>query len=305
MRFSLSLPVDYPPHGGEFHTQAITEIAQAVETNGYDACFVTDHPFPPDQWAKEGGHHALDPLVALGFAGAVTTTLLLHTNVFIAQYRNPLVAAKGVATLDALSNGRVILGLAAGYLEPEFAALGVPFRRRGRLLDESIRIMKLAWTGEPVDVEGTGFSATGHSAIPTPRQKPHPPLWIGGNSKVAMKRAVEQGDGWTPFPARPRMAAAVGTRPLSDRDDLARYIEDTRRMSEEVGREKPLDIVFTPFSHPHGKENFNPEAFVEKATALEAIGVTWLDFHLPAPSKAGFLENIERFANEAIAPLRA
>ena len=304
MRYSLSLPVDCPPHGGEFHTQAITEVAVAIEANGYDACFVTDHPFPPDQWAKEGGHHALDPLVALAFAGAVTTRLLLHTNVLIAQYRNPFVAAKGVATLDALSNGRVILGLAAGYLEAEFTALGVPFRRRGRLLDDSIRLMKQAWTGEPVDVDEEGFSAKGHSAFPTPAQKPHPPIWVGGNSEAAMRRAVTQCDGWIPFPAKPRFAEAVGTRPLSDLDDLARFIDEARQLSDEVGRTKPLDFCFTPFSYPHGKEVFDPEAFIEEATALEKIGVTWIDFHLPAPSKAAFLENIERFAVEALAPLR-
>src|SRR5688572_27524502 len=142
MKFSLALPVDAPPHGGEFHTHAITEVAAAIEVAGFDACFVTDHPFPPDAWVRDqGGHHAPEPLVTLAFAGAATTRLQLHTNVFLPQYRNPFVAAKGVATLDALSNGRVILGVAAGYLEPEFDAVGADFKRRGRALDESLDLM--------------------------------------------------------------------------------------------------------------------------------------------------------------------
>jgi probable F420-dependent oxidoreductase len=305
MRFSLALPVDSPPHGGVFHTQAITGVAAAVEAAGFDACWVTDHPFPPAQWVAGGGHQALDPLVALAFAAAGTTTLRLHTNVFIVQYRNPFVAAKGIATLDALSNGRVILGLAAGYLQPEFEALGADYRRRGRVLDEAIDLMREAWTGEPVDAAGDGWIAAGNAAIPVPASRPHPPLWIGGNADTAVRRALTKGDGWAPFPANEQAAARVGTVPIADIDDLGRRIEQVRVMADELGRRDPVDICFTPFSHPHGRDECNPEVFVEEVLALAAIGVTWVNFHLPAPSVDGFLENIDRFATEAIAPVRA
>src|SRR5262245_21320264 len=134
MRLSLGLETARSDQPEEFTTgEAIAEMAKAAEAAGFDAVFVTDHPFPDDRWLAGGGHHALDPFVALAFAAASTTTLRLHTNLYVAAYRNPFLSAKAVATLDHLSNGRVILGIGAGYLEPEFDALGVAFDERNDL----------------------------------------------------------------------------------------------------------------------------------------------------------------------------
>ncbi len=133
MRLSLGLETSRSDRPEEFVTaEAIAEMAKAAEAAGFDAVFVTDHPFPDDRWLDGGGHHALDPLVALAFAAAATSTIGLHTNLFVLAYRNPFLSAKGIATLDQLSNGRVILGVGAGYLEPEFAALGSRLRRTQR-----------------------------------------------------------------------------------------------------------------------------------------------------------------------------
>ncbi|MGZ4736890.1 MAG: LLM class flavin-dependent oxidoreductase, partial [Acidimicrobiia bacterium] len=128
MRFSVGLPVDHVDAEDQFVTgPAIAEMAAAAEAAGFDAAYVTDHPAADEQWLVGGGHHALEPLIGLAFAAASTSTLRLQTHVYVAAYRNPFLAAKGVATLDALSGGRVILGVAAGYLRPEFGALGVDF----------------------------------------------------------------------------------------------------------------------------------------------------------------------------------
>ena len=109
MQFSYSLPVEKVQNPEEFLTrEAVTEIAQALEKCEFGACFVTDHPAPLTSWVEGGGHHALDPFVALAFAAAATTRLKLHTNIVVAAYRNPFLMAKSVSSLDRLSDGRLI-----------------------------------------------------------------------------------------------------------------------------------------------------------------------------------------------------
>ena len=204
MQMSVRLPTHRVDRGDEFLSPgAIGELSSAAEAVGFGAVFTTEHPFPGDQWLAHGGHHALDPLVALSFAAAATSKIRLHTNLFILAYRNPFMAAKGIASLDVLSGGRVTIGTGAGYLEPEFTALGVPFADRGDRTDEAIRAMKAAWTGESVTWDGEFFQAPGNTMLPVPVQQPHPILWIGGNSRRAIRRAVELGDGWCPFPNPP------------------------------------------------------------------------------------------------------
>jgi probable F420-dependent oxidoreductase len=297
MRFALALPVDRPDPARAVHNQsALRRMARAIEQAGFDACSVTDHPAPPRGWLEAGGHITLDPLVTLACAGSATSELRLFTNCYIPGYRHPLLAAKGIATLDALTDGRVILGLAVGYLEAEFEALGVPFRRRGARLDAAIEQMTEAWTGPDLPA--------GTVTAPRPAASPHPPLWIGGNSPAALRRALRAGDGWIPFPASRRLAEATGTTPLTSIDELRDRIAEARGVAAAMGRTAPLDICFTPFSHPHGRDVCDPAALVDEARQLESIGVTWLSFHLPAPNLDAFCDNVARFGQEAIAVLR-
>jgi probable F420-dependent oxidoreductase len=285
MKFSVELPVASP--------DALVTCALAIEAAGFDACFVTDHPVPPRDWLVTGGHETLDPFVALSFAAAATRRLRLHTNCLIPAYRNPYLAAKAVATLDACSRGRVILGVAVGYLEAEFDALGVPFAERARRLDETLWAMKAAWADAIPD----------HVVTPRAAQQPHPPIWAGGNSAAAMRRAITHGDGWSPFPASPRTAAAVDTASMTDAGMLAHAIVRLNELAEEAGRTEPLDVCFTPFSHPAHKDVVDPWVFVSETHELSAIGVTWLAFHLPAPSVAEFCDTVAAFG-EAVAEVR-
>ncbi len=282
MKFSVELPVAAP--------DALMTCALAIEAAGFDACYVTDHPFPSREWLATGGHETLDPFVALSFVAAATRRLKLHTNCLIPAYRNPYLAAKAVATLDACSRGRVILGVAVGYLEAEFDALGVPYASRARQLDETLWAMKGAWADETPD------------NVLTPRcaQHPHPPIWAGGNSSAAIRRAIEHGDGWSPFPASPRTAAAVDTASMTDTAMLANAIARLHERAEEAGRRIPLDVCFTPFSHPGHKDIVDPAGFVDEAHALAQIGVTWLAFHLPAPSIAAFCDTVAMFGEYVV-----
>ena len=166
MRVSLGLPthrVDVP----ELVTaRAIAIIAAAAEEAGFDAVFVTEHPFPGDEWLASGGHHALDPFVALSFAASATSRIRLQTNLVVPAYRNPFLVAKAAASLDHLSDGRLILGIGSGYLRPEFEALGVAFDERNELTDEAISAMRAAWTGRSVTRSGRHWRAEANTMLP-------------------------------------------------------------------------------------------------------------------------------------------
>jgi probable F420-dependent oxidoreductase len=305
VNYSLSLPVDQIEPPDEFCSgAAVMEMAAAAEAAGFKAVHATEHPFPSRIGPDMGGHHALDPMVCMAFVAAATSRLRLHFNALIPPYRNPFLSAKGLADLDVLSGGRVIAGVAPGYLAGEFEALGVPLTNRGRLLDEALVAMKQAWTGEPVHMEGSGWAASGNVMLPRPRQQPHPPIWIGGNSKAALHRVAHHAQGWMPFPAQPNEAAAVRTASITSIDDLRARIDLLRAEAEAIGRTEPIDICMTPFTHQHhprGKENYDPPVLLDEAARLAAIGVTWLSVKLRSPDRATYLDYIERFGKEVIA----
>lgn len=284
MRFSVGLPVDHVHAIPEFVTgDAIAEMARAVEGAGLDAVYVTDHPAPDDRWLEGGGHQAQDPLVALAFAAAATTRVMLHTHVFIAAYRNPFLAAKGVATLQNLSGGRVLLGVAAGYLRPEFAALGADFDARNDRLDETVRLMRRIWAEDSVQVDTDRYVARGVTQLPHPEPVP---IWIGGNSTAAMRRAVELGDGWSPFPNPPMATRAVKTPAITNLDEFATRLEAVRAHADEVGRTEPLTICFAPFSRD------------DDLSAFADLGVDWLAVQFDGcTTRAEWLDRLGDFAD--------
>jgi len=181
----------------------------------------------------------------------------------------------------------VILGVAVGYLQPEFEGLGVPYDERAARLDEALRAMKQAWADKTA------------ANVLTPRcvQQPHPPIWVGGNSPAAIGRAVAHGDGWSPFPASPRTAAAVDTTSISDVATLAAAIARYRTLAAEHGRQRSLDVCFTPFTHPGHKDVVDPPALVAEAQELDAVGVTWLALHLPAPTVGEYCDTVAMFGD--------
>lgn len=306
MRFSVGLATDRVEAGDEFASaDAVADMAQAAERAGFDACFVTDHPIPDDQWLASGGHHTLDPFVALSFAASATSRICLQTHVLVLAYRNPFLTAKAVATLDVLSGGRTIVGVAAGYLESEFAALGVDFAARNELTDEAIDTLRAVWSEKNLQVRGSGFHAQGNTALPFPEQQPNPPIWVGGNSRRAIRRAVEKGDGWLPFPAPARMASRIRTASLESVEDLAARIDYANTHAREVGRTAPLDIAFVPFGLPmRSSDALDYAAVRESAARLAAIGVTWLTINVPCSSRADYIERVAALGEELVGPLR-
>jgi probable F420-dependent oxidoreductase len=289
IRVSLGLPVDRVDAGAELVSgDAVAELAQSYERLGIHAAYVTDHPAPDHRWLAGGGHHALEPTVALAVAGAVTRRLLLHTNVYVLPYRNPFLAAKALASVDVLSAGRLVLGVAAGYLRPEFAALGADFDDRTGRLEEALELLPRIWGEEVVSAEGLGFDASGVSARPLPAQRPHPPIWVGGNSPAALRRAITHGQGWSPFPTPDGLDRAVRTTAITSLEDLGRRLVDARERCEAAGRTEPLTICFVPFSL--GGYLADPERglspMVEEIEALEGLGVDWVALSVPGLSRS-------------------
>ncbi len=309
MQISLGLPTNRVGQGAEFvSAAAITELARAAEAGGFDAVYVTEHPFPDARWLETGGHHALDPFVALSFAAAATERVRLQTNLVVLAYRNPFLAAKAIASLDVLSGGRTIIGIGAGYLEGEFRALGVDPARRNELTDEAIRAMTAAWSGEEIRYDGDGFTAAGNVMLPRPVQSPRPPLWIGGNSRRAMRRVVELADGWAPMPTA---GAAVATGRLKTANietvgALAERIGELRQLFADAGRDADPTIAFTPPSllMTRQGESVSSAQLVDEAGQLAAAGVSWLTVSFPARSRHDFLAAMDRFAAEVIPQLR-
>jgi probable F420-dependent oxidoreductase len=294
--YSLELPTQRVESQDEFvSAAAIAEIAREAEACGFAAVHVTDHPAPDAKWLDHGGHHALDPFVALSFAAAATTDIRLLTNVYIAAYRNPFLGAKSVQSLDVLSGGRLILGTAAGYLKPEFRALGVDFDHRGALLDEALDVLENVLSGEDTAYEGSSFAARGVRMRPVPARVP--PIWVGGNSKPAVRRAVSRFQGWAPFNTF-GYAAASRTAEISTLDELESAIEWAKAYGREIGRTEPLDICFSAGNMLDDNTSLDERhSTVER---LAAAGVTWLTTAPAGANRAEVIDRAKAFAKEFI-----
>jgi probable F420-dependent oxidoreductase len=303
-RVTAQLPTTHFGGADEFLSAgAVAEVAAALEDAGFDGCHVTDHPAPDARWLDSGGHHALDPFVVLSFAAAATTSLQLQTYIYVAGYRNPFLSAKSALSLDLLSGGRLTLGVGAGYLKPEFGALGVDFDERNELLEEAIEVMKLAWTGDTVTYEGRHFRARGVRMLPRPVADPHPPIWMGGNSTRAIRRAVESCQGWAPFRSG-RLGSSVRTASVTSVEDLIPRIELAHRHAADIGRTEPLDICFSV-----GDSEGSPQggAARDELERLAEAGVTWVSVGFDddrTRTRREVIERARRYADEVLAPLR-
>jgi probable F420-dependent oxidoreductase len=183
--------------------ETAAKVARAAEAAGFESVWTGEHVVLPDPQAPPSPappeHPMLDPAVALAFLAGQTERLRLATGIIILPQRNPVVLAKELASVDVLSGGRLIAGVAAGYLKPEFDAIGVPFETRGARTDEFIDVLRALWTQEKPAFEGPSVQFRGVDAQPRPVQKPHPPIVVGGTSPPALRRAVTRGNGWYGF----------------------------------------------------------------------------------------------------------
>jgi probable F420-dependent oxidoreductase len=303
MRFSITHPMHTHPYNPELATgDGIATVAAAAEAAGFHGFGFTDHPAPSQRWLDAGGHDALDPFVALGFAAARTTTLRLIPNIVVLPYRNPFVVAKSGATLDLLSGGRFTLSVGVGYLKREFAALGVNYDERAELFEEALQVIRAVWTGDDISFEGRHFTAKGITAHPRPISRPHPPIWVGGNTTSARQRVALYGDGWCPFPAPALLAQTAGTATIESEEGLGTGIDDLRRRCDAAGKDfSAIDITFTNFDGGSpATDAFNADAYLGGLEKLARLGVTWVQVGLAGDSLAHALESLDRFRTQVI-----
>ena len=213
-------------------------IARKGEEFGFDTLLTGDHILVPKNISSvypytEGGEfpgsgsgESMEQITLLSYIAGQTSKIRLVTSVLIVPHRNPLIAAKSLATLDLLSKGRLVVGVGVGWMREEFQALGLPpFEERGAVTDEYIRAFKVLWTEDDPHFQGKYISFDDISFLPKPVQKPHPPIWVGGESRPALRRTAELADGWYPLGSNPTFPMGTPEQLKAGMERLAGYAE--------------------------------------------------------------------------------
>jgi probable F420-dependent oxidoreductase len=275
--------------------EAETLVLKAEEL-GFDGVFVPDHIMAKPATTQHYGPSWPDPFSLLAFFAARTRRIQVGASVIVLPYRPPLVTAKAAATVDQVSDGRFIFGIGVGWDEEEFRDLGIPFRQRGAMADEYLRIIQTAWASDMPSFQGRYYTFSGATFAPRPRQQPHPPIWVGGSpgsiSSPALRRVAERCDAWHPLG-------------LSF-DDLARGIEMIREMAARAGRADAVHFAprhllqLATSTQGSSRVAFAgaPDEVAADIQQAQGLGCEYLTFDLPEPDVSGMLRTLERFMHE-------
>lgn len=317
MQIGFNLPISGPMSAPEI----VTRIAQEGEAMGYDYLTLTDHILLPNlkipgypysesgEFFTEGPQNRHDQLTAAAYVAAKTRHIRLVLAVMVVPYRPAVLAAKMLATIDVLAGGRLVVGIGAGWLEAEFDAVATtPFAKRGAVTDEYIRAFRTLWIEEAPRLQGDWVKFDEVWFQPKPVQKPHPPIWVGGESGPALRRAARLGDAWYP----------IGSNNKHLLDTLPRYragVERLRRFAQEAGRD-PAKVALTYRVKRYG------EAVPDKASdgerrlfsgsaadivgdfqALRGLGVSAIDIDFERPDPDASLTEMRRFKETVLARL--
>jgi probable F420-dependent oxidoreductase len=311
MHFGVSLP----GRGPLATPEALTKLAEKADGLRYSSLFVTDHvviptsnnstyPYSPTgRFASDWTNGYLEPIALMGVLAGLTSRVKLGTSVLVVPYRNPVVTAKMLATLDVMSGGRLILGAGVGWMREEFEAVQAPpFDERGRVTDEYLRLMRVMWTKEPAEFTGKYYRLPSASALPKPRQAGGIPIWVGGHTDAALRRVGELADAWHPIGLRP---PAMLHPP--------EYAEKTKIIhgwARKAGRD-PKDITLSlrvplELAPRRGtwtgadRPGFRGTAaeVIAHIKAYQALGVSHFVFDLAPADLRGQLSLLERFAQE-------
>jgi probable F420-dependent oxidoreductase len=319
MEFGFSLP----GRGPLADPDIVLKIAAKAEALRFDSLFVTDHvvlpastarsryPYSPTgQFPGGGRQDYLEPFTMLAWLAHATRRVRLGTSVLVVPYRNPLVVAKMLATIDVLAKGRLIVGAGAGWLREEFEALAAPpFEERGRVTDEYVTLMRTAWTTDPVTFDGRYYRVRDVHLLPKPQQPRGIPIWIGGDSDAAVRRAGTLGDGWHPIGLRPPAVLLP--------DEYAAKAKQIQVHAQRAGRDpRAITLTFrapmevrSPRDRATGGDRplFQGTAaqVVEDLRRYRAAGVSHVVFDPTRPDAKAVLANMERFADEVRPKLRA
>lgn len=268
---------------------SIASIARKAEELGYESLWIPEHIILPVQYKSPYPYSSSgrmpappetplhDPMLVLAYTAALTSKIRLATGIFVLPIRNVFTTAKAVASLDVLSGGRFIFGIGIGWLEEEFAAVGMNFKDRALRTREYLELMKELWSKDDPVYRGKTVGIEGYRFNPKPVQKPHPPLVFGGHTEPSLKRAARLGDGWY----------GIG----ENLDEVASVIKRLREHEKALGRTKPLELTVAP--------RFGGPLTVEQVKRLREMGVERV--LLGGAATRDQIMQMERFRDEVMA----
>jgi len=302
--------------------QSLATLARTGEELGFGIISVSDHiiipkainsTYPYNESGTFAGSPAgecLEQLSLLSFLVGVTSSAKLLTSVMVLPHRPPVLTAKMLATIDVLSNGRLIVGCGVGWMREEFEAIGAPsYDERGAVGDEYIRAFKELWTSDNPAFEGKYCRFSNVAFAPKPVQKPHPPIWTGGESPAALRRAGRLANAWYPIGSNPRF-------PVGTPAQFAEYTARVKRYATEAGRNpSALDFAYSANWYndqqaqtlPDGQRRpltGTPQQIADDIKRYEELGVRYMMVNLQGETQAQTLERMQRFADR-IMPLAA
>jgi probable F420-dependent oxidoreductase len=316
MQFGFGIPTRGPMATPE----SIASLAKKGEELGFAIISVSDHVIIPKAIAStypynESGTfmgspsgECMEQLTLLTFLAGITSSARLLTSVMVVPHRPPVLTAKMLATIDVLSNGRLIVGCGVGWMREEFEAIGAPsYDRRGAVSDEYIRAFKELWTSDNPTFNGTYCSFANVTFAPRPVQKPHPPIWVGGESPAALRRAGRLADAWYPIGSNPRFPVATPAQ-------FADYAASVKQHAKEAGRNpSALDFAYSANWYNDQQAQTLPDGQRRPLTGTPAqiaddikryadLGVRHMMVNLQGDTLAQTLERLQRFADR-IMPL--
>jgi len=276
------IPARARPWEKEIGGPQILEAARSAERWGFAYVSCSDHVAVPVSRAPAMGPTWYDAGSTLGYVAGATTRIGLLSHILVLPYRHPLVVAKQYGTLDHLSGGRVILGVGSGHLKAEFRTLGADFDRRGKVSDEYIEAIAAAWTSDVARFEGETVAFRDVMVWPRVARQPRPPIWVGGNSRAAVRRAARHADGWVPWELTP--------------EDCERAVAYVRQLRHEAGRPELFEVVAPLAVAPEARA----DGIVGEAARWGAAGATTFHVGVAARSFNEFLERLEWVAREVM-----
>ncbi len=301
--FGIQLPVQSQStiYVDQWETQAgpdeLAAVARQADESGFFYVAVCDHTAIPRRLADAMSTTWYDTVATLGWLAGITSRVRLLSHVYVAALRHPLRAAKEFATLDALSGGRLIVGVGTGHVTEEFALAGVDFARRGALLDEAIDGIAAALVHEFPTLAGPTWPVTDLGVRPRPVQQPRPPIWVGGSSPAALRRAALRGEGWLPQTPRHSEMAELVPRLLEWRDEL--------RPGEPIAigaLAGPIHVGAGDVGLPKWTRAGSAEELAEDLRRWVELGVSHIQVRFPSRSAGELCEQMAAFG-ETVAPL--
>lgn len=309
MKFGVFLPISGRATGPD----TLMEAARSAEAQGFDAVWSADRVVTPwtikTSYPYSENHEFivppdrpfLDSFTCLAFLAACTEKIMLGISVLVLPYRHPLYWTRVAVSIERLSRGRLIMGVGVGWMEEEFAALGVSFKDRGRMTDEQLQILSSLWTEEHISFNGQFYRFQDLAFYPKPIQQPRIPIWIGGEGAAAQRRTAKYGDAWFSY--------YVTITPA----ELRAGYDNVLRMAAEAGRDptqiqftccRPIEVTKQPVPQDESSLRGTPEQLVEALQVYREIGVDHIALQFTVPRWPDRVEQIQRFAQEVMPHLR-